>query len=130
MKLNFSKLLTVAIAATLLGCATAGNDRVKDQTQDTVAQKLISGKTTKADVKEQFGEPSSISFTDSGNEIWTYKFSRATPKGVNFVPIVNLFVRGADVSTKTIVVLFDANGKVSKFTMTEDQSEVKGGLAQ
>jgi len=128
--MNARNLVLIALAITLLGCATVGNDRIKDHTQETVSQKIISGKTTKSDIKEQFGEPSSISFTDSGNEIWTYKHARATPKGVNFIPVVNLFVRGLDVSTKTIVVLFDKNDTVTKYTMNEDQSEVKGGLAQ
>lgn len=54
---------------------------------------------------------------------------RASPKAVNFIPIVNWFARGADVKTKEVVILFEGN-VVTKYTMLETDDQVKQGLAQ
>jgi outer membrane protein assembly factor BamE (lipoprotein component of BamABCDE complex) len=125
-----SKLFLVAsIAILATGCASGGNERMRDQTQASVSQKIAEGKTGKEEVKEMLGDATSVSFTDSGNEIWTYKHARATPKAQNFIPIVNLFSRGADVKTKELVILFDKNGIVNRYSMRETDDEVKSGLA-
>jgi hypothetical protein len=91
---------------------------------------VVVGKSTKADVKTSFGEPTSISFTDGGNEIDTYSYSHASPKATNFIPFVSLFASGANVNSKTLVVMYDKNDMVSKFTMNEATSETKTGIGQ
>jgi outer membrane protein assembly factor BamE (lipoprotein component of BamABCDE complex) len=128
---SIQRILPLLFAATLLaGCATVGNEKMATATQATVSQQITEGKTTKNDVRTTMGDADAVSFTDSGNEIWTYKHARATPKATNFIPVVNWFVRGADVTTRELVVLFDKNNVVTKYTMRETQSEVKSGLAQ
>ncbi|PWB60130.1 MAG: hypothetical protein C3F18_00085 [Nitrosomonadales bacterium] len=125
-----SVVLCLTAVAFLGGCATAGNEKMKDQNQSSMQQKITEGKTTKAEVQAAMGDANTVSFTDSGNEIWTYKYSRATPQLQSFIPIVNLFSRGADVNTKELVVLFDKNNVVSKYTMRETNDVVKSGIAQ
>jgi outer membrane protein assembly factor BamE (lipoprotein component of BamABCDE complex) len=129
MKTAAKVVASAFLVVTLSACATAGNDKLRDQTQASMAEQIKEGVTTKAELKQALGDPVSVSFTDSGKEIWTYKFARATPKAQNFVPILNLFTRGADVTTKELVVLIEGN-VVSKYTMRETETQVKRGLAQ
>ena len=120
----------VACAALVLsGCTTMGNERMKGQTQSSVATKITEGKTTKAQVVAAYGDATAVSFTDSGNEIWTYTYTRAVPTAQTFIPIVGLFTAGADTTTNNLVILFNGNGIVSKYTMSETQGVVKHGLA-
>lgn len=115
----------------MVGCAgTAGNQKLSEQSQQSISQNIVEGKTTQAQVKSLLGEPTQLSYTDAGNEIYTYSFSRATAQGVNYIPIINLFARGFDVNTKKLVILFDKNQVVTKSTMSESQSETRGGIGQ
>lgn len=124
------KIACALSIALLVGCAsTAGNDKIMNHSQASVDQIIIPGKTTKSDVKAEFGEPTAITLNDSGSENWTYTFARASAKGVNYVPIVNLFARGVDVSTKRMVILFDKNNIAQKVVFTENNSEVASGGA-
>ena len=122
-----SLILSAALFA-LASCASAGNQVLKDQNADTVATKITKGTSTKNDVKAAFGDPTSTSFTDGGNEIWNYTYAKATAKAVNFVPIVGIFAGGSDVDKKTLVVLFTDGGIVKNYTISSSQEEVKRGL--
>jgi outer membrane protein assembly factor BamE (lipoprotein component of BamABCDE complex) len=117
-----------AMLALISGCASSGNQIIKDQTSETVAQKIQKGISTQKDVKIAFGDPSSTSFTDSGNELWNYVYAKATAKPENFIPVVGLFAAGANVDKKTLVVFFDQNGVVKNFTISSSQEEVRRGL--
>lgn len=100
------------------------------QSESSIQQQIVEGKTNKSEVKTILGDATSVTFTDSGNEVWNYQHLRATPKAINFIPIANLFVRGADVKKKEFIVMFDKAGIVSRYTMRETQEEIKAGLAQ
>ena len=56
--------------------------------------------TTKAQVKEKYGDPEDIDFGVDGTETWLYKFIRSDAKGVNYVPIANLFYQGTNNTIK------------------------------
>jgi outer membrane protein assembly factor BamE (lipoprotein component of BamABCDE complex) len=119
----------MAIVALLAGCATSGNEKLKDHTQSSISQRITEGKTTKNEVTAALGQPAAVSFTDGGNEIWTYKHARATPQAQNFIPFVGLISSGADVKTKELVLMFNKDGVVTKYTMRETEEVVKSGLA-
>ncbi|MDN5752210.1 MAG: outer membrane protein assembly factor BamE [Nitrosospira sp.] len=123
---SFAGAVLVALVA---GCATSGNEKLKDHTQSTISQQITEGRTTKNQVIAALGQPSVVSFTDAGNEIWTYKHARATPQAQNFIPLVGLVSSGADVKTKELVVMFNKHDVVSKYTMRETEEVVKSGLA-
>jgi outer membrane protein assembly factor BamE (lipoprotein component of BamABCDE complex) len=126
-----SKIVAASLGVALIaGCASAGNERMKSQTQSSIASQMTEGTTTKTQVEANLGSPSTVSFTDSGNEIWTYKYAHATSHAINFVPVVNLFARGADVNTKELVILFSKDSVVTKYTMRESQNVVKAGIAE
>lgn len=118
----------VVMMALLAGCATSGNERLKDHTQSSISQQIAEGKTTKNEVTAALGQPTSISFTDAGNETWTYRHSRATPQALSFIPVVRLISSATDVKTKELVIMFDKNDVVSKYSMRETEAVVKSGL--
>lgn len=124
--------IVILLCASLIlgGCVTVGNERMKGQTQESVASKITEGKTTKAEILSEYGDASGVSFTDSGNEIWTYTYTRAKPTPQTFIPIVGLFAGGADTTTNRLVILFNRDGVVSKYTMSETQGVYKRGIAQ
>jgi len=130
MNVNTKFIAALFCIVLVSGCASAGNQRLKDQTQSSVASQLTEGTTTKFQVEANLGSPNAVSFTDSGNEIWVYRYAHATSHAQNFIPVVNLFSRGEDVNVKELVILFNKDGVVTKYKMRETQSEVKAGIAQ
>lgn len=127
--MRMNKLLAAMLfgAFVLTGCATSGNAKLKEQTKESVAGIIKEGKTTKAEVQAALGDADSITFTDQGNEVWTYSFSRSTPKASNFIPYVGLFSSGSDVKTKQVIVFFK-DDVVAKYSMRDTTSEVRTGI--
>lgn len=122
-------LLGLVIVILLSACATSGNVKLQEQTQSSISQQITEGKTTKSDVVNIFGQATKVSLTNEGTEVWTYEHSRATPHAKNFVPFVRLISSSADVKTKQLVILFNKDNVVSKYTMTESENVVNTGLA-
>lgn len=118
----------IAILASLSACASAGNQILKNETQATLDAKIKIGETTQDQVKTMFGEPSGISFTDAGNQIWTYTYAKGVVQARNFIPVVSLFSSGIDVDKKTVVILFDADKKVKNFSVQNSKEVQKSGL--
>jgi outer membrane protein assembly factor BamE (lipoprotein component of BamABCDE complex) len=117
------------IAIALAGCALSGNVRVRDETSDTVASKVTKGVTTEAQVKVMFGEPSDVSLTDQGSEVWKYVYAHATAKPINFVPIVGLFAGGADGTKNELVFIFDSQKVLLNYTVHASEMELTRNLA-
>jgi outer membrane protein assembly factor BamE (lipoprotein component of BamABCDE complex) len=101
---------------------------LKDENEKSVAARIIEGKTTKQQTQAMYGQPTHTTFTDGGNEIWTYRYAYTTPRAVNLVPIVGIFAGGADVLAKELVVMFDKNDVVARFSLRESQQEVARGV--
>lgn len=76
-----------------------------------------------------FGSADSVSFTDGGNEVWTYRHSKSKPMARNFIPY-NVFSQGANIQTKELVVLFDGQGVVTNYTFRETANQSKIGLVE
>jgi outer membrane protein assembly factor BamE (lipoprotein component of BamABCDE complex) len=127
--MNAKYLLAISSVAVVAACASAGNMALRDENEKTVAARIVEGKTTRQEVQAAYGPPTQTTFTDGGNEIWTYRYAYATPKAVNFVPIIGIFAGGADVQQKELVILFDKSNIVVKYTMRESQQEVTRGAA-
>ncbi|MBB5413487.1 outer membrane protein assembly factor BamE (lipoprotein component of BamABCDE complex) [Paraburkholderia sp. HC6.4b] len=124
-----TSVVVAAVAiAVLAGCASQGVQQLKEENASTVGEKIIKGKSTRDDVRKAFGDPTETSFTDSGNELWRYKYSHSTSKAQNFIPVINLFASGADVDKKELVVFFDDNGIVKNYSMQSSKEEVKSGI--
>ena len=89
----------------LSGCATMGNQALKNESELTVRSKIVENKTTKDDVRKTFGSPDESSFTDNGKEIWKYEFANIKADAVNYIPIVNLFGSSSSGTKKQLVIL-------------------------
>ncbi|CAB3797119.1 hypothetical protein LMG28688_04463 [Paraburkholderia caffeinitolerans] len=121
-------VVSVLCAGVLGGCASQGVQQLKDESASTVSTKITRGKSTKDDIRAAFGDPTETSFTDSGNELWRYRYTRSTAKAINFVPVVNMLTSGADVDKKELVVFFDDSGVVKNYSMQATKEEVKQGI--
>jgi|SRR5215467_10028608 len=121
-------LVGVLVCAFLGGCASAGNQSIADASIESVSQQVFKGRTTQAEVRQLYGDPLKTSFTDSGNEIWEYNFSRLHSKPVNFVPYVNVLYSGAEGDKKSLVVFFDKRKIVQQYTISTSQVDISQGL--
>jgi outer membrane protein assembly factor BamE (lipoprotein component of BamABCDE complex) len=117
-----------ALAMGLAGCASRGNEVLKAQDTSTVNLSIIDGQTTRDEVQRIYGSPAQTSFLSEKNEVWIYRWERATAQGQNFIPIVGAFVRGFDVRKKELVVIFNERNVVARHTMTDNNDSVKTGL--
>lgn len=114
--------------ALLSGCASVGNESLRKESEASVAQKIVEGKTTKAEIRAMFGSPAKTTFTDGGLEIWTFELAKMKADGVNYIPIVGLFGSSASGTKKELVVLFDVAGVVKRFSMSESAVSAKTGI--
>lgn len=106
------KLLIIILVLLVSACVSAhGDKRISDK---QTALQIKPGTSTKADVKQLVGEPMEVEFTDTGDEIWKYVYSKAKIRGTSFIPFVGLLVGGADTETNTITVRFNKEGTVKR----------------
>jgi outer membrane protein assembly factor BamE (lipoprotein component of BamABCDE complex) len=117
-------LLAIAVS----GCASVGNESLRKETEGSVAQKIVQGKTTKAEVRAMFGSPTKTTFTDGGLEVWNYDFTNVSADAISYVPIVNLFGASASGKKKELVVMYDDANVVKRFAMSESDVKQKTGL--
>lgn len=116
------------IAVSMLGCASTGNESLRQENEVTISQKLTEGKTTKAQVRAMFQSPASTSFTDAGLEVWKYELSKMSADAVNYIPVVNWFGSSTSGTKKELVVLFDEKGILKRYSMSESPVSVKTGV--
>jgi len=121
--------LLVALAATgiLAGCASSGNEVLEEATAESMAEVLVVG-MDKSEVRAELGDPLSVGFTDSGNEIWNYEFMRSQMTAQSFIPYANLLSSGADGTRKQLAIFFDQSGKLRNFSMTESDVKSRSGI--
>ena len=117
----------VALLA-VAGCASTGNENLRNETEQSVRGKIIVGQTTQEQIRATFGSPLSTSFTDGGLEIWNYEFVNVSADAVSYVPIVNMFGASASGMKKSLVILFNKSNVVQRFSMSESPVEQKTGL--
>ena len=119
-------VLAIAVAGTLAGCTSIGNEAIRNETDESLSQKIVKGKSTKADVRAALGGPSFTSFVDGGNEQWTYNLATHQQNPVSYV--VGGLYSGGQGKTKNAIVLFDKKGVVLNYSVTEGDTEYRGGI--
>lgn len=112
----------IIAALSLAGCASSGNPKVADF---NAATQVEYGKTTKAEIKAMLGEPNGKKYGANGKEIWVYSYAQVQAKPATFIPVVGLFVGGADGSAKKLIFAFDENGVLQKEGSGEAQIEME-----
>ncbi len=111
-----------------LGCASVGNETLRSESEGTISQKMVEGKTSKAEVRKMFGSPMKTTFTDGGLEIWTYEFSKVSADAVSYIPIVSMFGGSSSGTKKELVVMYDDKGLVKRYAMSESDVKHKTGM--
>jgi hypothetical protein len=91
----------------VIGEAT-GDTALWGQTEESVAKKIFPGKTTKSDIREIFGSTTKVALTETG-ETWAYESSVVT------------IMTGSSYTRNTLLVLFDENGVVRRYSMNVDK---------
>ena len=122
---------TAALVASLItGCAVkTGNDKLQEVTNENINSVIKNGVSTKTEVKSKLGGPGKIDFLNNGLEKWEYDHTLKVEKGVNYVPVVNWFVKGTDDTKKSLVILFDGD-IVKTHTFSTENGETMGGLVR
>lgn len=112
MKRNISSLVLMAVIAagvgSLAGCAS-GSSEVMKQNSDSVASKIIRGKTTKSQVRAEFGEPTSVSNSPDG-ETWSYVGTKS-----NISAFIPFYSSGESVGVNSLEVTFNRAGIVKNY---------------
>ncbi len=128
--MNRLMIASMLVAGVLFsGCAVkTGNSKLEKMERTDISRMLIKGKTTQDDVVRLFGEPQSTDFMQDGRKKWVYSFLASKEKGINYVPVVSMFVRGTDDETKSLVVLFNKDNTVSDYIFSKSKGETKAGL--
>jgi outer membrane protein assembly factor BamE (lipoprotein component of BamABCDE complex) len=96
----------IAMPALLAGCAI-GNSALDNETQETLEQKLIRGKTTKDQIISQLGQPGQRGASASGQEYWVYSLGKIG--GKVFIPFAPLITGSNGGGTKTLTIYFTGN---------------------
>ena len=119
--------MAAVVAALLTGCATSGNDSLRDHNETTVSSYITEGETTKSEVVATFGSPFNTTFTDGGKEIWEYAFSDISADAVAYIPVANWFGSSASGTQKKLTIMFD-DEIVQRYSMTESDVRTGTGL--
>lgn len=118
-------LLTLIV---LSGCAsTAGNQSIKNETQQSIASKIFKGRTTKEDIQKQFGEPTRKTTVDTNEDMWFYSIMNSNMSAMSYIPIVGLFSNGIDMKSKNLTITFTGD-KVENWAFSESNDSVHNGI--
>ncbi len=112
-----------------ISCASTGNMALKDETSESLDAKLSQG-MTKGEVRSLLGDPVSKNFTDSGAEIWRYEYTYQEITAQTLIPIVSLFSSGTKGTSKELIILFDIEDRVKKYSMSESDVGSETGIFQ
>lgn len=105
------KLCIIVLLAVLAGCATAVITKGVDF-NDTRADEIVKGKTTKAEISRMFGAPFQKSVTDS-TETWVYSYTKSSAEGSS---VLNITTVKGDILEKNLTVEFDRSDVVKTFS--------------
>lgn len=118
-------LLTLIV---LSGCSsTAGNQSIKNETQQSIASKIFKGRTTKQYILQQFGEPTRKTTVDTNEDMWFYSIMNSNMSATSYIPIVGIFSNGTDMKSKALTVTFQGD-KVENWSFSESNDSVHNGL--
>lgn len=127
-RMTIRMLMIALVGLGMAGCASRGNEVLKSQSVAAVDLTIVDGRTTRQEVQAIYGAPAQISFLNEKNEIWTYRWARATAQGQNFIPIIGPFVRGYDTRKKELVIVFNEQSIVARHSMIDVNDTIRTGL--
>jgi len=121
----------LALAALLVGlcaagCSTVGNGRLVQLDAPQARRLLVPGRTSREDVRQTFGQGTVIRF-QSGFETWHYLYREGIAPGWDEVPYIGLITSRLDRPTKELLLLFDADGILKRWSLQEFRAAAPRG---
>lgn len=129
IRIAFASLLAFVVLSGVGACVSAGNKSLKEQTPETLSELLQPG-TTQAEVSASLGDPLSVSYTDSGREIWFYELIQGKMTAQSFIPVVSMFSSGVEGRKKLLVILYDKEELVDRYNLSDSEYESKTGILE
>ena len=127
--MKFKNIFFIFFTLFLISCVSTGSTVLKDETESSVAAKIIKGVTTKDQVKVMYGSPFSVTFsTEAALETWTYEFADLKADAENFIPFAGLFGSSFSGTKKMLVLIFNEDNTVLKYSMSESPYSQKSGV--
>jgi outer membrane protein assembly factor BamE (lipoprotein component of BamABCDE complex) len=100
------------------GCSTVGNGRMAQLDAVQASALLVPGRTTRDEVRQALGQGTVIRFR-SGRETWHYLYREGIAPGWDDVPYIGLITSRLQRPTKELVILFDGDGLLRRWSMQE-----------
>lgn len=121
-------LVSLSDISILPGCAsTAGNQSIKNETQQSIASKLYKGRTTKQEILRDFGEPTRITTVDTNEDMWVYSIMNSSLSAMSYIPIVGRLSNETDMKRKNLTITFTGD-KVENWSFIESNDSVHNGF--
>lgn len=120
-------LLCIAISILLGGCVSPPKpltERNSQLTQGNVQMNLVVGKTTKAEVLENFGSPNITTRDGAGREVWSYQRAAQISQSSSQSGYWTILLAGQSTTASgfesssrmlTLIIKFDSNDVVTDF---------------
>ncbi len=107
--------MAIPVVGGITGCAL-GNTAIRGETEETLTNKLVPGKTRQVDVLNMWGEPTERSIVE-GRETWTY--SMADTKFRTYIPLVGVAMGNNGTYSTNLIISFDRSGKVLRHQLVQ-----------
>lgn len=119
--------LFIAISVLLGGCVSPPKpltERNSQLTQGNVQMNLVVGKTTKAEVLENFGSPNITTRDGAGREVWSYQRAAQVSQSSSQSGYWTILLAGQSTTASgfesssrmlTLIIKFDSNDIVTDF---------------
>ena len=118
-------LIFAALVAGLAGCETVGNGRIAKMDDASAQSLLVPGRTTEAQVTQALGQGDVIRF-ESGWQTWHYLYREGLGAGWDAVPYINLIAEHMHSPTKELVLLFDPDGTLRRWSFEASRNSMSG----
>lgn len=117
----------IIITFFITGCSTSGNQKIKNETAQSLQSKIIKNKTTKTELLTKLGEPDTRTTLDDGNDQWRYFMYNNQFNASTFIPVIGLLTGGSQTQSKTLEIDFK-DETVSKWTFSANNNNTKMGV--
>lgn len=132
MKIFIRVSFAVLFLVSLLSCANHGSTVLKNLKESDVNANIVVGKTTRNQVRSMFGSPLETTYTDSGLEIWKYRFEDTTGWNAGNIAsqTLTLGLAGSKrVGTeKELIILYNDDYTVKRFNMSSSPVQRGTGI--
>lgn len=107
----------------LAGCVSSGI-----KVSDDKLSSLEVNKTTKSEVLQSLGKPSSQIKNSDGTSVIVYSRVKASAKATSYIPIVGLFAGGVNSEATNVILHFDASETLTNYQTTSAENDTSTGL--